>query len=99
MDRIPIFPDPARQVSLAISLSPVGTLHVHPGTEDDALASDVAWRIEKAFNQKQGLFQLGSREAQTPLPPVFAYWRDFSRHFMQIVSTLPQLPAKGQPFI
>jgi superfamily II DNA or RNA helicase len=96
MDSISIFPDPARQVSLAISLSPVGTLNVNPGFGEDALPSDVAWRIQKAFGQKQGLFQLGSREAQTPLPPAFAYWRDFSRHFMQVVSALPALPAKGE---
>ena len=83
------------QVPLAISLSPAGTLHVQSGTNEDVLDSDAAWRIQKAFNQNQGLFQLGSREAQTPLPPAFAYWRDFSRHFMQVVSALPQLPAKG----
>src|SRR5471030_2857752 len=97
MDRLSIFPDPERQVSLAISLSPAGTLHVHRGSEVALLPADVAWRIQKAFGQKQGLFQLGSREAQTPLPPAFAYWRDFSRHFMQVVSALPQLPAKGHP--
>ena len=98
MDRLSIFPDPNLQVSLAISLSPAGTLHVQPGSAEDALPADVAWRIERALGQKQLLFHLGSREAQTPLPPALAYWRDFSRHFMQLVSALPELPVKGKPF-
>src|ERR1017187_10109719 len=92
---MPSFPDPDRQVLLTLSLSPAGTLHLHSGSPEDALPGDVAWRIEKAFGQNQGLFHLGSREVQTKLPPTFAFWRDFSHHFMQVVSTLPALPKKG----
>src|ERR1035437_1987834 len=98
MEHVAIFPDPGRRVPLSISLSPAGTLHLQPGSDEEAVPADVAWRLQKAFGQKQGLFHLGSREAQTPLPPAFDYWRDFSRHFMQVVSALPQLPAKGKTF-
>jgi superfamily II DNA or RNA helicase len=94
---MPSFPDPDRPVLLTISLSPAGTLHLHSGSPGDVLPGDVAWRIEKAFGQNQGLFHLGSRETQTKLPPIMAYWRDFSRHFMQAVSALPTLPKKGAP--
>jgi len=96
---MPTFPNPERQVLLAVSLSPAGTLHLHSGSPEDTLPGDVAWRIEKAFGQNQGLFHLGSREAQTKLPPTLAYWRNFSHHFMQGVSALPALPKKGAPFL
>jgi len=94
---MPLFPDPNQQIFLTLSLSPAGTLHLHSGSAEEAIPGDVAWRIEKAFGQNQGLFHLGSRETLTKLPPVLAFWRDFSHHFMQAVSTLPALPKKGMP--
>ncbi len=94
---MPSFPDPKKTVYLTLSLSPAATLHLHSGSQEDAIPGDVAWRLEKAFAQNQGLFQLGIREAQTVLPPALAFWRNFSTHFMRRVSTLPELPKKNQP--
>jgi superfamily II DNA or RNA helicase len=89
--------DRDKPTRLTLVLSPAGTLSVQPGSEEDVLAGDVAWRIEKNFQQGQGLFHLGARERRAALPPVLAYWRDFSHHFMQAVSALQAMPAKGQP--
>lgn len=94
---MPSSPDPALLIPLTLSLSPEGVLSLQPGGEEDIVAGDVAWRIEKNFQQGQGLFHLGARELKAKLPPVLAYWRDFSHHFMQAVSALPELPRKGQP--
>jgi len=91
-----ILPDALHQAHLTLALSPQGALSLQPGAEEDAIAGDVAWRIEKNFTQGQGLFHLGARELRAKLPPVLAYWRDFSHHFMKAVSALPALPPKGQ---
>lgn len=89
-------PDRHKPACLTLALSPAGTLSLQPGAEEDALEGDVAWRIEKNFHQGQGLFHLGARELRAALPPVMAYWRDFSHHFMKTVSGMPSLPPKGQ---
>src|SRR4051812_15161445 len=89
--------DRQKPAHLTLALSPEGTLSIQPGAEEDTLAGDVAWRIEKNFQQGQGLFHLGARERRAILPPVLAFWRDFSHHFMQAVSALQTLPPKGQP--
>src|SRR5688572_21392371 len=85
---------PAR---LTLALTPTGTLMLQPGGEEDILEGDAAWRIHKNFQQGQGLFHLGARELRAALPPVLAYWRDFSHHFMKTVSGMPSLPPKGAP--
>src|SRR4051812_16442120 len=88
---------PIRPAYLTLALTPGGTLNLQAGEEADGIDADAAWRLEKNFQQGQGLFHLGGGEERTKLPPVLAYWRDFSHHFMRAVSALPVLPGKGQP--
>jgi SNF2 family DNA or RNA helicase len=87
--------DRHKSTRLTLALTPTGTLALEAGGEEDALEGDVAWRINKNFQQGQGLFHLGARELRATLPPVLAYWRDFSHHFMKTVSGMPSLPPKG----
>ena len=57
---------------------------------------DAAGRLRDAFARGtgDGLLQLGAGEVGTPLPPTFAYWRDFSGRF---VTALCAQPDAGEP--
>ncbi|MDD5168570.1 MAG: hypothetical protein PHN75_07110, partial [Syntrophales bacterium] len=45
---------------------------------------EAAARIGQAFSRhgNGGLLHLGTTELETPLPPVFSFWRDFSRTYL-----------------
>ncbi|MEI7703066.1 MAG: DEAD/DEAH box helicase [Deltaproteobacteria bacterium] len=81
---------------IAISLTPSGHLVLGPaGSSDPSPEAAVARRIAAAFQRGhgEGLLHLGSAEATTPLPPAFAFWRDFGRGFIAALCALPDLEA------
>ena len=70
--------------------------------EAPELDSQLASRLEAAFARGagHGLLQLGAGEVQTPMPPEFAYWREFaSRYVIAVRSTPPPVsPLSPQEF-
>ena len=79
-----------------LAVSPHGQLHLVPaGPHEAAPTPSVARRLEKAFSQNaaQGLLYLGSAEVSTPLPPAWAFWRDFARSFVHRLCANPDLEA------
>ena len=82
--------------SIHLVLTPRG--HLVMAQADDGLVSDgaVAERLQQAFERGtgDGLLQLGAGEVTTPLPPTFAYWRDFAGQF---VTALCAQPDAGEP--
>lgn len=82
-------------MQLAPFLTPHGTLGLGPADDADALPSELAARLERAFarGSGHGLLHLGASEVATILPPVFAYWRDLGQRF---VTALCALPGAGE---
>ena len=77
-------------------LTPHGRLLLDSTVDSDStLAPDVALHLTSAFTRGtgHGLLQLGAAEVQTPMPAVFAYWREFASHYVVAVRTLPDLPS------
>ncbi len=75
---------------LEVALTPMGHVVLRAG--DDASSSvsgATAARIAKAFDSGSaaGLLHLGWVESSTPLPPAFAFWRDFARSLVAAVCT------------
>ena len=71
--------------SPTLVLNPAGHLIFHTAGDDNRpFPGDAAKRIGEAFAQQgaAGLLQLGTVELETPLPPLFSYWRDFSRNYL-----------------
>jgi non-specific serine/threonine protein kinase len=65
-----------------LALAPSGQLLFLPdGGDGPALPDEIAARIAVAFcgGSAAGLLHLAAAELTTPLPPAFAFWRDFSR--------------------
>jgi non-specific serine/threonine protein kinase len=73
------------------TLAPFLTPHAHLLLEvvDDApaLPPDLSHRLQEAFGRGSGhgLLQLGAAEVETPLPPLFAYWREFGAQYVSAV--------------
>jgi non-specific serine/threonine protein kinase len=84
-------------LSLTLILTPHGRLTL--GAVDDAPALDaaLAQRLQEAFARgaDHGLLQLGAGEVGTPLPPVFAYWRDLGTRYVTALCTLPDAEERG----
>jgi len=76
---------------LAPYLTPHGRLNLR--VEEDAiqLEDSLAQRLRTAFAQGTGagLLQLGGGETGRTLPPVWAYWREFSSRYVSAVCALP----------
>ncbi len=53
--------------------------------------SEIAGRLRKAFEggTGEGLLHLGAAESATPLPPTFAYWRDFAQRYITALCARP----------
>ncbi|MDP2663774.1 MAG: SNF2 helicase-associated domain-containing protein, partial [Dehalococcoidia bacterium] len=65
-----------------LALTPSGQVVYFPdGDDGPPLPAEIADRIRVAFHEHSaaGLLHLATTELETPLPPVFAYWRDFAR--------------------
>jgi len=85
--------------SLDLVLTPHGHLLL-AGIEDaPALARDVADRLARAFEAGTGrlLLQLGAGEVQTPLPPTFGWWRDFSARYVTALCAHPEAAGASDP--
>src|SRR5579883_976610 len=73
-------------MALTIAISPHGHLypdHV-PGEDSRAPPAAAAPRIERAFGRSAaaGLLHLATAELQTPLPPEWAFFRDFASAYL-----------------
>jgi non-specific serine/threonine protein kinase len=78
-------------VTPTLAVTPHGHLRL---LDDDAappVADDVGTRLRDAFARGagDGLLQLGAAEVTTPLPAVFAYWRDVAARYVTSVTGTP----------
>ena len=78
-----------------LALTPGGALLVREDPDAAPLDAAVAERIRGAFARGTGygLLDLGAALADTPLPPVLAFWRDVGRTFVARLCALPDLEA------
>src|SRR5262249_33893076 len=81
-------------------LTPQGHLLLEQTSDSDStLDAGLADRLTNAFarGQGHGLLQLGAVEVQTPMPAVFAYWREFASLYVVAARTFSDLPASISP--
>jgi superfamily II DNA or RNA helicase len=74
-------------VALVPILTPNSHLRLERAADAAALPPDLAQRLEASFSRGagHGLLQLGAAEVDTPLPAVFAYWRELGSRYMSAV--------------
>ncbi len=88
--------------TLELVLSPAGQLRLEPGPPpsngDGPLDESSSRRLQAAFakGSSEGLLQLASTQAQSPLPAPFSYWRAFAARFLTALCHAPE-PANGEP--
>jgi SNF2-related domain/SNF2 Helicase protein/Helicase conserved C-terminal domain len=86
-------------MSLALSISPHGRLLVLDVVSEPALP-DGPWceRVWRAFlaSEAHGLLQLGARELTSPLPPDFAWARDFAARYLAALCHLPEISGASE---
>src|SRR5918996_964372 len=83
--------------AISIALSPLGHLYLEGAGPDEVVPeAPAAKRIARAFERGTGagLFHLGAVEVAIPLPPAFAFWRDFGRSFVTALCGVPDLEEK-----
>jgi non-specific serine/threonine protein kinase len=75
---------PAIERRLTLLVSPAGRLRLAESPEAPPLDPGPAEAIRAGFARSTaaGLFHLGAAEVATPLPPAFAFFRDFARLFV-----------------
>ena len=81
-----------------LTLSPSGQVVFLPdGGDGPALPDAVAARIGDAFHEgaAAGLLHLAAAELTTPLPPDFAFWRDFSRRCLTRLCRIAAVESEG----
>ena len=77
--------------------APILTPHGHLVLIEDSAAaatdSEVGQRLRDAFAREpgHGLLQLGAGEADTAIPAVFSYWREFSARYVTRLCAEPDL--------
>ena len=83
---------PRDVASLDLILTPHGHLILTETKDAPALDREVADRLRHAFESGTGcgLLQLGAGEVQTPLPPTFGWWRDFSARYVTALCAHPE---------
>jgi len=71
------------------AITPRGHLVLAPTADAVTLSPVLTARLEPAFARGvgHGLLELGLREVGTPLPPDFAYWRDFAARYVTVLCT------------
>ena len=82
-----------------IALTPAGHVLIRPAApHEPSPEPPAARRIRSAFERGHatGLLHLGAAEARTALPPVLAFWRDFSRAFVAALCALPDLEERRE---
>jgi len=84
-------------LTLAPVLSPHGHLTLGQVDAGAVLEPALAQRLQDAFGRGpgHGLLQLGAGEVGTPLPPVFAYWREFGTRYVSALCTLSDAEERG----
>ncbi len=95
------------EVSVSLSISPHGRLFVLDA-DSEVERPEGSWpeRVRRAFSESQahGLLGLGSRELTSPLPPEFAWAREFACRYLTALchapeisgaTELPRMPAPG----
>ncbi len=77
---------------LTLSLSPSAHLHLVPDGEAPELEAGFRDRMALAFGRGSGsgLLHLGGGEVGRPVPPVFAFWRDFAEKFLTLLCARPE---------
>jgi len=83
----------------AIVLSPRGHLLWERVGDEIWPVPEASERIQAAFADSQAslLLHLASREFETPLPPVPAYWRSFAHRYLEALCHLPESEIAVQP--
>jgi hypothetical protein len=79
-------------------LTPQGHLRLATDEEAPPLPADLAVRLDAAFarGDGHGLLQLGAAESDTPLPAVFAYWRELGSRYVHAVCGQQAAPDSRQ---
>jgi superfamily II DNA or RNA helicase len=82
-------------------LTPHGRVVLAAADDAPALPADLSRRLEQSFARGpgHGLLQLGAAEIGTALPPVLAYWREFSARYVTTVCTRPDVETHDQKSI
>lgn len=77
--------------ALTLILTPHHRLVMAADAEAPNLEPAVAQRLQSAFlrGSGHGLLQLGAAEFNTPLPPLYGYWRDFASRYVTALCSLP----------
>ena len=86
-------------MSIALSISPHGRLLVLDAISEPALPDGpLSERLRRAFSETQahGLLQLGARELTSPLPPEFAWVRDFACRYLTALCHAPEIPGESE---
>ncbi len=83
--------------ALTLVVTPRGHLVLEAAEDGLVAETDVAVRLQLAFERGtgEGLLQLGAGEVSTPLPPAFAYWRDFGQGFVTALCARPASVGGG----
>jgi len=70
--------------ALSLQLTPRGHLLLVPDADGPVLPADIRQGLANAFakNAGHGLFNLGSMQVGTVLPPVLAWWRDIVARYV-----------------
>ena len=84
------------ELRLTPCLTPHGRLLLAPADEAAELEPAFAHRLVDAFARGagHGLLQLGAAEVGHVLPPVFAYWREFSARYVTTLCTRPDIEER-----
>ena len=86
-------------MGIALSISPHGRLLVSDAVSESPLPDDPhCERIRRAFGESQanGLLQLATRELTSPLPPEFAWVRDFTCRYLTALCHAPEISGASE---
>ena len=85
-------------MTLALSISPHGRLHVETAADEEAAVAGeaVAKRIERAFAEStaQGLLHLATVELETNLPVAFSFAREWGRAYLTQLCHRPEIGSE-----
>ncbi|MBI9075822.1 MAG: DEAD/DEAH box helicase family protein [Desulfatibacillum sp.] len=80
-----------------LALTPGGRLLLHE-TESDGPVIPQAWmkQVQTAFasSQAEGLFALAASRPDSPIPPAFTFWREFSCSYLTVLCRIPEFAGK-----
>lgn len=84
-----------------ITLSPRGHLLWERGSNEMWPVPEAEHRIEAAFARGPAdlLLHLASREFETPLPPIPAYWRSFAHRYLEALCRHPESDLAAEPIV